>query len=109
MIETIANQAARVREICLRHPVRRLELFGSAADGTFNPETSDLDFLVQFETISPAEYYEAYFGLVESLEALFDRRVDLVDVDCLRNPYFVRGVNESRRLVYEARSAEVPG
>lgn len=36
-------------ELCRRHGVARLEVFGSAARGTdFDPQTSDADFLVEF-------------------------------------------------------------
>ena len=86
----------------------RLEVFGSAADGTFDPDRSDLDFLVEYLSLAHGMHYEAYFGLLESLETLFDRRVDLVDVSCLRNPYFIDAVNESRRVIYEAKPKEIP-
>ena len=97
-----------VVELCRTHQVRRLEVFGSAADGSFRPESSDIDFLVEFHPLGPGECYECYFGLLESLQTLFERRVDLVDVECLKNPYFIKGVNRSRKIVYDARSADVP-
>lgn len=109
MILEIQNQAAQIEALCRKHRVRRLEVFGSAADGTFDPARSDIDFLVEYFPLASGEHYEAYFGLLESLEALFDRRVDLVDVECLTNPYFVRGVNESRTIIYDARPEEISG
>jgi hypothetical protein len=87
--------------------VRRLEVFGSAADGTFDPARSDIDLLVDFLPLGRGEYFDEYFDLLESLERLFNRRVDLVDVECLRNPYLVQGVNEAREVVYEARPEKV--
>lgn len=105
----VDSQREPLSAICRRFRVGRLELFGSAADGTFDPDSSDLDFLVEFVPLQRGEYYDAFFGLLESLEALFGRRVDLVDVECLHNPYFVRRVNESRKGVYDARSQEVSG
>ena len=93
--------------LCRAHRVRRLEVFGSAADGSFRPESSDIDFLVEFYPLGPGECYDCYFGLLESLERLFQRRVDLVDVECLKNPYFIDGVNRSRKTVYDTRSADV--
>ncbi len=53
--------------------VRQLGLFGSLARGE-NTESSDLDFLVGFETKS----FDAYIGLKQFLEELFGRQVDLV-------------------------------
>ena len=102
MIAVIDDQRERLETLCRRHRVRRLEVFGSAADGTFNPESSDLDFLVEFFSLGPGEHYEAYFGLWEGLEALFERKVDLVEPQAMRNPYFIRRVNESRKLLYAA-------
>ena len=100
MIVEIKNHVEQLEGLCRKHSVRRLEVFGSAADGTFDPDRSDLDFLVEYESLSPAEHYEAYFGLWEDLEALFGRKVDLVEPSAMRNPYFIRRVNESRKLVY---------
>ncbi|MEK7757805.1 MAG: nucleotidyltransferase domain-containing protein [Planctomycetota bacterium] len=88
--------------MCRKHRVRRLEVFGSAADGTFDPVRSDLDFLVEYETLSPGEHYEAYFGLWKDLKTLFGRKVDLVEPQTLRNPYLVADVNATRKLVYAA-------
>ena len=102
MIVEIENQAEQIEALCRKHGVRRLEVFGSAADGSFKPESSDIDFLVEYSPLQPGEHYEAYFGLIEGLERLFGRQIDLVDATCLRNPYFIEGVNESRTVVYEA-------
>ena len=107
MIAAIDEQREALEALCRQHHVRRLEVFGSAADGTFDPQRSDLDFLVDFSPLPPGGYFDEYFGLLESLEGLFGRRVDLVDMECLRNPYFIQGVNETRQLIYEARPEKV--
>ena len=102
MIAVIDDQRDRLEALCRQHRVRRLEVFGSAADGTFDPARSDLDFLVEYAELSPGEHYEAYFGLWEALEALFDRKVDLVETHTMRNPYFIKEVNAARKTVYAA-------
>ena len=102
IVELVEKERTTLAELCRRHRVHRLEVFGSAADGTFKPESSDLDFLVEFSPLSPGEHYEAFFGLWEELQALFGRKVDLVEPKAMRNPYFIRRVNESRKLVYAA-------
>lgn len=101
MIAVIDEQKEQLEVLCRRHHVRRLEVFGSAADGTFDPARSDIDFLVEYLPLQPGEHYEAYFGLIEDLERLFGRHIDLVEATCLTNPYFIEGVNESRTPVYE--------
>jgi len=85
-----------------------LELFGSAAVGTFDPATSDLDFLVQYEPSSPRELADRYFGLLFALEDLFGCHVDLVGRSAVRIPYFLRAIDSSRVLVDAARVAQVP-
>jgi hypothetical protein len=108
MIAVIDDQRERLESLCRQHRVRRLEVFGSAADGTFDAARSDIDFLVEYLPLEPGEHYEAYFGLIEALERLLGRHIDLVEATCLRNPYFIQGVNESRTLVYEAQPEEIP-
>ena len=105
MIQVVDQHREEIAALCRRHGVRRLELFGSAASGGFDPQRSDLDFLVEFDA-NPSRLFDRYFGLKESLEALYGRRVDLVTVGSLRNPYFIESVNKTRRLVYAAESAE---
>jgi hypothetical protein len=88
--------------LCVRFAVRRLELFGSAGSGGFDPARSDLDFLVEFGVSERLTPFEQYFGLKEALEALFGRAVDLVMAGAPRNPYFLKSLNESRKLLYAA-------
>ncbi len=98
----IEANRTRLEQLCRRYSVRQLELFGSAARGEFQPATSDLDFLVEFEPMSPGDHADAYFGLLFALEDLFHRDVDLVEIPAIHNPYFLRGVNQSRTLLYAA-------
>lgn len=96
----VEAQRERLRELCDRFGVKRLELFGSAAEGPFDTETSDLDFLVEFEPMSPGDHADAYFGLLEALQDLFARDIDLVETQAIQNPYLLAAVNESRTVVY---------
>jgi len=86
--------------LCRRFHVRQLDLFGSAADGRFNPACSDLDFLVAFEELPSASYAESYFGLREGLVALFGRAVDLVTEPALENPYLRRRIEARRQRLF---------
>ena len=89
-------------ELCQRYFVKRLELFGSAANDRFIEGESDLDFLVVFEPATPAEHAERYFGLLASLQDLFERPVDLVELGAVHNPYFLEGIQATRKEVYAA-------
>ena len=102
MVAVIEDRRQEVAELCLRHCVNRLELFGSAAEGQFDPASSDLDFLVEFLPLSPARHADAYFGLLEALQDLFGRDVDLVEVRAVHNPYVLDSINRSRTVIYAA-------
>lgn len=102
MIDLITKHRSEITALCLRHGVRTLELFGSAANGDFDPATSDLDFLVVFLPLPPGERSKAYFGLWFGLEDLFQRKIDLVESEAIQNPYFLKSVNQSRTKLYAA-------
>ncbi len=102
MHRLIEDNRVELNQLCQRFKVHRLELFGSAADGSFDLDSSDLDFLVEFLRLQPGEHFDAYFGLLEALRDLFQRKIDLVETKAMRNPYFIRRVNESRISIYAA-------
>jgi predicted nucleotidyltransferase len=102
MHRLIEEQRPALTEICARYGVLRLEVFGSATTDRFDPESSDLDFLLELEPSSPRESAERYFGLLEDLEALFHRPVDLVMTRAIKNPYFLQGIERNRTLLYAA-------
>ena len=94
-------RAADLAILCRRFGVSRLDLFGSAAAGVARPD-SDLDFLVDFGDRQSTGYADAYFGLLEELEALFGRHVDLVVASGIRNPFFRESVERTKTLLYAA-------
>jgi hypothetical protein len=98
----LADKREQVAEPCRRHGVLRLEAFGSAARGSLDPASSDLDFLVEFQPLGPGHRADAYFGLLEDLEALFGRPVDLVMTRAVRNRYFLQAIEADRELLYAA-------
>ena len=88
--------------LCAKFRVRRLELFGSAAKSDSEGAASDLDFLIEFEDMEPRDYAAAYFGLLDALTTLFNKPVDLVAISAVSNPYFLRGIEPTRTLLYAA-------
>ena len=101
MHPAIADKREQLAELCRRYDVVRLEVFGSAARGTdFNPDTSDADFLVEFDPDSDQPPFDQYFGLIEELRDALGRPVDLVETRAIRNPYLRVAIDKSRELVY---------
>lgn len=85
-----------------RYNVRRLYLFGSSLRADFDPERSDLDFLVELGEPPDGRPASQYFGLLRELRELFGRPVDLVDADAIRNPWFRKSVEATRRELFAA-------
>ncbi len=106
MIPLIQDNLDAIRALCREYGVRRLDLFGSAATGTFDPAASDLDFVVAFADTRAPGYADRYLGLAEALEALLGRGVELVTERSIRNPYFRRAVDATRQPLYERRDQE---
>ena len=102
MSPSIEQHRTELSELCRRYSVQSLSLFGSAARDDFDPERSDYDFLVDFEALPPGRYADAYFGLLESLERLMGRPVDLVVASAIKNPYFRQSVEQTKALLYAA-------
>ena len=88
--------------LCRKYRVRRLDVFGSAARDDFDEQSSDVDLLVDFEEMPHAERADAYLGLLTDAQVLLGRRVDLVEVGAVRNPYLRHGIEASRQLLYAA-------
>ena len=102
----IPDNLNAITGICRQHGVRKLEVFGSASSHDFDPASSDIDLVVDFIDYGPG-VADRYFSFIESLEALFDRHVDLVFERKLTNPYFVQSINESRLVIYEGGDRRV--
>ncbi len=102
MIALVEQKKQSIADLCRRHEVRRLDLFGSAARGDFQPERSDLDFVVQFARTGYAGYADTFLDFADALEKLLDRKVDLLTERMIRNPYFRATVEATRQKVYES-------
>ncbi len=102
MNSTIEEHRAELIQLCRQFHIRQLELFGAALGDAYDPERSDLDFLVEFEAMPDGGYAAAFFGFKESLEQLFGRPVDLVVGSAIRNPYFRQSIEQSKALLYAA-------
>lgn len=96
----IAQNQDALADICRGFHVARLEVFGSGATDAFDERRSDLDFIVEFRDVPRGKRFDTFFGLQGALRELFARPIDLVEEGAPRNPYFIRRLNESRKLVY---------
>jgi predicted nucleotidyltransferase len=101
MIPLVANHAQAISALCRRHGVIRLDLFGSAAIGTFDAAQSDLDFVAEFANPAPtAEYADRFLDFAAGLEAVLGRRVDVVSATALRGSRLAQAIVSARQRVY---------
>lgn len=102
MHSLLKNKAEALKQLCNSLKVKSLYSFGSATTGEFT-ETSDLDFLISFEDdISIEDYTNNYFQLHYKLRELFNRDIDLITDRAVKNPYFIKSLEKSKQLIYEA-------
>lgn len=102
MVTVIEDRMDSIREACERFHVVSLDVFGSVLREDFEPGRSDIDFLVDFGSMSPCDKPDAYFGLLDELRAILGAEVDLVMVGALKNRYIRDDVNRTKQQLYAA-------
>jgi hypothetical protein len=103
MNPVITNNLSKIQEVCKKYKVKELYAFGSVTENDFN-EKSDVDLLVEFDKskIPLEDFADNFFDLADNLENIFNRRVDLLTLNSLKNPYFIQEVNKSKQIIYAA-------
>ena len=101
MQKILVDNMAHLRALCIEYNVKSLHAFGSVCTENFN-ENSDIDFLISFKPMDYGDYADAYFELVDKLELVLERPVDLVTDKSLGNPYFIESINHTKTPIYEA-------
>lgn len=102
MIGLTEDKLKKLNELCRKHAVVQLSVFGSAARNELRT-SSDIDFLVRFsEDMNVLDYADNYFSLLENLEELVGRKVDLVSAKSIRNPVLKDEINRTKIDLYAA-------
>lgn len=95
----VESNKEKIRNLCQMHKVKELFVFGSAVKNTFTKE-SDVDLVVDFDGVDLVEYADNYFNLKFALESLFNRRVDLLEANGIRNPFLKKQIDSEKQLIY---------
>ena len=101
MKTVIQSRMDEIVRLCVKRRVRSLILFGSAASDDFAPE-SDIDLIVDFLPMPPAQHADNYFGLMEDLKKLLGSEIDLLEAGPIRNPYYKQAIEQTKTVLYEA-------
>ena len=105
-MELIHRNIKELRALCSKYKVKELYVFGSILSEFFN-ENSDLDLLVEFDIIDLLDYFDNYMDFKESLEILFNRQIDLVEVQTVKNPILKRSINRNKIIIYGRTDTKV--
>jgi uncharacterized protein len=90
-----------IKELSKKHAVKQLFIFGSATRSDFQ-DSSDVDFLVEYSNFDSNHFVDNYFDFKFALEDLLNRKVDLLEIDSIQNPFLLNNINQEKVLVYEA-------
>ena len=93
---------AGIESLCRKYSVERLRVFGSAVRDDWDPRTSDFDFLAEFGVANGMNAFDQFMGFVLDMESLLGRKVDVVDWNVAKNPFFRRHAERSARDLYAA-------
>ncbi|MCX6329084.1 MAG: nucleotidyltransferase domain-containing protein [Bacteroidia bacterium] len=88
-----------IRVLCHKNKVKTLYVFGSVLTDRFS-EKSDIDLIVEIDSIDPLDYADNYFNLKFALEDLLKRQIDLLEHKAVKNPYLMENIENSKSLLY---------
>jgi predicted nucleotidyltransferase len=88
----------RIEEFCLRWKIVEFSLFGSVLRDDFDHD-SDVDILVSLSGDADLDLYD-WITMIEELEEIFGREVDLVEKSTLRNPFRRMAILTNREIIY---------
>ena len=101
MDRIVSDRIDELKQLCSTYNVKSMHVFGSVCTDKFN-DNSDIDILISFDDISIDQYTENYFDLHYKLQDLFGRKIDLLTDKSLSNPYFIKGLEQTKQLIYAA-------
>lgn len=98
-MKELSNHIDQIRKICASNNVKTLFAFGSIITEEFPPD-SDIDLVVEIDENDPVSYSDDYFNVKFGLEKILDRRIDLLELKAIKNPYLKKQIEKSKVLVY---------
>ncbi|ASC69483.1 hypothetical protein XM38_004100 [Halomicronema hongdechloris C2206] len=104
ILQEITAKRSQIEQLCRRHQVAQLQIFGSATSARFNDTASDIDFLVEFAINTPQGASDRFFDLKQELSDLLGYTIDLVEIQTIKNPYFLEAIAPGRTLLYSLKA-----
>lgn len=105
--EAIKKNAVEFLSLCESHDVKTLYAFGSSTNEKFNDVSSDIDLLLELNTIDPMKRGENLIDLWDKFEIIFQRKVDLLTTSSIKNPVLRKNIESSKFLIYDGKERKV--
>lgn len=100
MIDIVTSKQAELEALCEDYGVRRLALFGSAAKGTWEEGSSDLDFLVDIGDYND-RVGRRFMGFLAGLDRLFGDTFDVVSEAAVKSENLRAELDRTAVTLYE--------
>ncbi|WP_426670978.1 nucleotidyltransferase family protein [Mucilaginibacter sp. McL0603] len=101
MDRIVSNKLSEIQTLCKEHKVRELYIFGSRGKGGHPNKNSDFDLMVEIDEPNPINKGQLLLSLYDKFERLFNKKVDLITPDSIRNAIFEEYVGSSKQLIYD--------
>jgi uncharacterized protein len=93
--------------LCKAHNVKSIYAFGSSTTEKFDPNTSDIDLVVELDVADPLERGEKLMNLWDKFELFFKRKVDLLTESSIKNPVLKSNIEKTKILIYDGKRGEI--
>jgi uncharacterized protein len=101
--DEISKKLSDFKILCKRHNVKYLYAFGSSLTDNFDLNKSDIDLIVEIDGSDPLERGEKLLSLWDTFELFFKRKVDLLTIQSIKNPYLKRNIDSTKLLIYDGK------
>ncbi len=105
--DELKSRVAEFENMCKDHGVKYMYAFGSVVSERFNPNSSDIDLLVEIEAENPLDRGEKLLDLWDKLELFFNRKVDLLTASSIKNTYLKSSIDKTRILIYDGKGQKI--
>lgn len=100
-MNSIKEKAKEFITLCENHDVKTLYAFGSSVNKNFKEESSDIDLLIELNTLDPILRGELLIDIWDKFETFFQRKVDLLTFNSIKNPILRKNIDSTKILIYE--------
>ena len=93
LMNSIKEKAKEFITLCENHDVKTLYAFGSSVNKNFKEESSDIDLLIELNTLDPILRGELLIDIWDKFETFFQRKVDLLTFNSIKNPILRKNID----------------